>query len=281
MGLKTALTVAEMLALRAEWRASGAKVALVPTMGALHEGHLSLVRAARSAADVVVVSIFVNPLQFGPNEDFAKYPRTLAQDLELLSEHAEAVFLPTANTMYLDGHATTVSNQSMAAELCGASRPGHFDGVLTVVLKLFNIVGPQRAYFGKKDYQQWRLIERMARDLNLPVEVIGVDTIRDPDGLAMSSRNRYLSPEERTLALGISRGLAAAQALSGKGQRDVSALVAACAAQIPNDPVVTTEYIELRRASDLRRFEGPKDGPGVMLVAARVGSTRLIDNKEL
>jgi pantoate--beta-alanine ligase len=187
----TLISLSELTDVRNGWEREGAKVVFVPTMGALHEGHMQLVRVARQHGSRVIVSIFVNPTQFGPNEDFAKYPRTLAADLELLAkEKVDAVFLPNAMSMYPDGFQTYVINKTMAKGLCGAVRPGHFEGVLTVVLKLFNLVRPHTAIFGKKDYQQWRLIERMVKDLHLPVMVLGQDTVRESDGLAMSSRNR-------------------------------------------------------------------------------------------
>ena len=281
----TLIAPADLTALRDEWERGGARVAFVPTMGALHEGHLSLVKKAKSLADRVVVSIFVNPIQFGPSEDFEKYPRTMKADLDLLTPFGvDAVFLPNAASMYPDGFETFVTNRGDAAKgLCGAARPGHFDGVLTVVLKLFNLVRPHTAIFGKKDYQQWRLIETMARDLGLKVEVIGSDTLREADGLAMSSRNRYLSPGERLIALRISKGLFAARDVVREGQGAATAEAALDAfRRIAADGLeLRLEYSEVRRQRDLAPLVGALKDPAVMIVAARVGATRLIDNLEL
>lgn len=251
-------------------------------MGALHEGHLSLVALARQRADRVIASIFVNPLQFGPAEDFSRYPRTLKADLELLSTlEVEAVFVPNAATMYPEGFQTHVYNNDMAKDLCGASRKGHFEGVLTVVLKLFNLVRPHLAIFGKKDYQQWRLIERMVKDLALPLEVLGAETLRDPDGLAMSSRNRYLSDTERPLATRLFQGLTAAADAYKAGRRLPRELLDAFHNVAGGVPGIELEYAELRRRETLKPFQDKVDGPAVMLVAARVGTTRLIDNVEI
>lgn len=281
MPLETAITNEDMSALRDRWASERVSVAFVPTMGALHAGHISLVEQARSMADRVVASIFVNPTQFGPNEDFSKYPRTLQQDLELLEGKADAVFLPTSAGMYPDGYQTYVINRTMSQGLCGASRVNHFEGVLTVVLKLFNIVRPDVAVFGKKDYQQWRLIETMAHDLNLRVRVIGGETVREPDGLALSSRNRYLSATERRTATRLSAGLFAARQLAAAGEKRPQALLDAFRLTALKDPGIELEYIELRRRKDLEPFAAKVDAPAVMLVAARVGTTRLIDNLEL
>lgn len=280
MQLETAISIDEMIRIRDAWAREGVSVAFVPTMGALHAGHLSLVEQARAVADKVVVSIFVNPTQFGPNEDFAKYPRTLQQDLAVLSDHVDAVFLPTAASMYPDGFQTFIENKKMSKVLCGASRLNHFEGVLTVVLKLFNIVQPDYALFGKKDYQQWRLIETMANDFNLRTKVVGCATVREADGLAMSSRNRYLSESERKLATGISRGLFAARDRAVAGEKKLESLIDTFHKVALADPGIKLEYIELRRQIDLELFEQEIDSPAVLLVAARVGSTRLIDNVE-
>ena len=278
----TLITLDELHATRAAWAQEGSRVAFVPTMGALHEGHLSLVAKARTLADRVLVSIFVNPLQFGPSEDFAKYPRTLTADLELLtSQGVEAVFLPNAATMYPDGFQTHVTNRGMALELEGARRPGHFDGVLTVVLKLLSLVQPHVAIFGKKDYQQWRLVERMAQDLCLPLEILGAETLREPDGLAMSSRNRYLTDAERPVAARLHQALKAAKDAFDSGSRDAKNVAAACQRLLEGVAGLTPEYAELRRARDLTAFTGKMDTSAVLLVAARVGTTRLIDNLEL
>ncbi len=279
----TLISPEELSARRDAWEREGERVAFVPTMGALHEGHLALVHAARGlGAERVVVSIFVNPIQFGPNEDFEKYPRTLKGDLKLLTPlNVDAVFLPNAAMMYPPGFQTFLTNKAMADGLCGAARPGHFDGVLTVVLKLFNLVRPHVAVFGKKDYQQWKLIERMALDLNLSLRVFGAETTREPDGLAMSSRNRFLSPAERMLATRLSAGLFAAKEAAKNGPKTAEDALAAFRKEVGDGPEIRTEYAEVRRQADLTRIEGALDAPAVMIVAARVGSTRLIDNLEL
>jgi pantoate--beta-alanine ligase len=256
-------------------RHTGRRVMLVPTMGALHEGHLALVRAAKRVPGsvVVVVSIFVNPLQFGAGEDLDAYPRTLDGDLTLLrGEGVEIVFAPTAAVMYPDGLRTTVHPGPLAAELEGGSRPTHFTGVLTVVLKLLQIVRPDRVFFGEKDYQQLVLIRQMVADLNLDVAVVGVPTVREVDGLAMSSRNRYLDPVQRELAGTLSAALvAAAHAASAGAQAalDTARSVLGAARAIEVD------YLELRDA-ELGPLQA--DRPGRLLVAARLGSTRLLDN---
>ena len=255
-------------------RHTGRRVTLVPTMGALHDGHLALVRAAkRVPGSVVVVSIFVNPLQFGAGEDLDAYPRTLDNDLAVLrGEGVEIVFAPTPAMMYPNGLRTTVQPGPLAAELEGGSRPTHFAGVLTVVLKLLQIVCPDRVFFGEKDYQQLVLIRQMVADLNLGVAVAGVPTVREKDGLAMSSRNRYLDPTQRELAATLSAALTAAAhaALAGG-----TPALAAARAVLDAVPGLTVDYLELRDAE-----LGPaRDGePGRVLVAARVGNTRLLDN---
>jgi pantoate--beta-alanine ligase len=209
-----------------ELRHASASIGLVPTMGALHVGHASLMRRAREDGCRVAVSIFVNPTQFGPNEDFQKYPRTLDRDLELCaSEGVDLVFVPSVAEMYPNGDRTRVTVTRLTEGLCGASRPGHFDGVATIVAKLFTATGPCAAYFGRKDYQQYRVVEGMARDLLLPVRVIGCSTVREPDGLALSSRNRYLSHDERLHALGIARGLGRAAEAFASGNRSAKALL--------------------------------------------------------
>jgi len=281
MTIATLITLDELNAVRKAWRNAGESIAFVPTMGALHEGHLSLVRLAKQMGDRVVVSIFVNPTQFGPNEDFERYPRTVSADLDLITrEGVDAVFLPNVSTLYPSGYQTSVRNKLLENQLCGAFRPGHFEGVLSVVMKLFNMVGPDFAIFGKKDYQQWRMIEAMVRDLNVPVKVIGADTIREADGLAMSSRNRYLSDEIRAGAAAIFVGLSAAAQLYAQGERDQNRLTRACLDKIESVPDAKIEYVELRRQDDLAAYDHERDDPTVMLVAARFGSVRLIDNLE-
>ena len=250
------------------------RVGVVMTMGALHEGHATLLRAARTDADHVLATIFVNPLQFGPAEDFGRYPRTLESDLALLQEHGvEAVFVPTVDEMYPDGEPTVrVSPGPLATILEGAHRPGHFDGVLTVVLKLLNLTRADLAYFGEKDYQQLTLIRSMVDDLDVPVRIVGVPTVREPDGLALSSRNRFLSTSDRDAALAISRALRAGAAAAGQG---APAVMAAASAVLDAVPSIEPDYLELTDA----RLGPPRLGaPARLLVAARVGFTRLIDN---
>jgi pantoate--beta-alanine ligase len=255
-------------------RHTGRRVMLVPTMGALHDGHLALVRAAkRVPGSVVVVSIFVNPLQFGAGEDLDAYPRTLDDDLALLrDEGVEIVFAPTAAAMYPDGLRTTVQPGPLAAELEGAARPTHFAGVLTVVLKLLQIVRPDRIFFGEKDYQQLALIRQMVADLNVGVDVIGVPTVRESDGLAMSSRNRYLDSVQRELAATLSAALLAGMHAAPAG---VQAALTAAHAVLDAVPAIGVDYLELR---DPGLGPAPADGRGRLLVAARLGKTRLLDN---
>jgi pantoate--beta-alanine ligase len=272
----------ELTALRTAYEAEGARVAFVPTMGALHEGHLSLVATARQRADRVIASIFVNPLQFGPSEDLARYPRTLKADLDLLATlEVEAVFVPNAAMMYPDGFQTYVHNKEMAQSMDGISRKGHFEGVLTVVLKLLNLVRPHVAIFGKKDYQQWRLIERMVRDLAVPVEVVGAETLREADGLAMSSRNRYLSDTERPVATRLHQGLTTAKAAYDGGAREAPALIEAFQKVAGAVQGLAIEYVEVRERTQLTPVTGTIERPVVMLVAAKLGTTRLIDNLEI
>lgn len=282
-GFPTVLSIAEMRTLSQVWRSHGESVAFVPTMGALHEGHLDLVRKAKMNAKRIVVSIFVNPLQFGPNEDFSRYPRTLQADIDKLNAVGiDAVFAPNAMEIYPAGFQTAVYNKEMARWLCGAVRPGHFEGVLTVVLKLFHIVGPDQAYFGKKDYQQWRLIDRMTKDLCVPVDVIGCETLREADGLAMSSRNVYLSAEQRARATLIYQGMSAAAAAWSKGQRDREALLELFADKIRECPEMQIQYASLVRQGDLSELgaEIASEDAIVMIVAVIYGDVRLIDNLE-
>jgi pantoate--beta-alanine ligase len=263
------------------WRAQRpGRVALVPTMGALHEGHASLMRTARRHADTVVVSVFVNPLQFGEGEDLDRYPRTLEADLELCAaEGVDVVFAPSVAEVYPHGvrseGAVTVDPGRLGAVLDGASRPGHFTGVLTVVAKLFGLVQPDVAVFGQKDYQQLALITRMVGDLCLPVEVVGAATVREADGLALSSRNRYLDADQRQAAVALSRALRAAQERASYG---VPAARWAAMRVLKAEPAVELDYLALT-STDLG--EPPETGEGRILVAARVGSTRLIDNMPL
>jgi pantoate--beta-alanine ligase len=255
-------------------RHTGRRVMLVPTMGALHDGHMALVRAAkRLPGSVVVVSVFVNPLQFGTGEDLDAYPRTLDADLELLAEEGvEVVFTPTPAVMYPLGPRTTVHPGPLGSELEGAVRPTHFAGMLTVVLKLLQIVRPDRAFFGEKDYQQLVLIRQMADDLNLDSRIVGVPTVRESDGLAMSSRNRYLNSEEREQATALSSALLAGMYAAGGGP---AAVLDAARAVLDEVPAILTDYLELRGPW---LEPTPSVGPARLLVAARLGSTRLLDN---
>ncbi|MDA0250107.1 MAG: pantoate--beta-alanine ligase [Actinomycetota bacterium] len=258
-------------------RHTGRRVMLVPTMGALHDGHLALVRAAKKVPGaVVVVSIFVNPLQFGAGEDLAAYPRPLDDDLEMLSdEGVEVAFTPTAASMYPDGPRTTVHPGAVGSELEGAVRPTHFSGMLTVVLKLLQTVRPDRAFFGEKDYQQLVLVRQMVDDLNVGVRIVGVPTVREPDGLAMSSRNRYLSPEEREQACALSSALLAGRYAAAAGP---SAVLDAARAVLDEVPAISVDYLELRGPW---LEPAPTAGRARLLIAARLGGTRLLDNIEI
>jgi len=260
-------------------REAGRTVGFVPTMGYLHEGHLSLVRRARRENETEVVSIFVNPLQFGPGEDLVTYPRDLDRDLAVLKEEeADLVFTPAAEEMYPSGEAlVTVDPGELGQRLEGAARPGHFRGVCTVVAKLFGIVGPCRAYFGEKDAQQLAVVRSMVRELAMPVTVLGCETVREADGLAMSSRNVALSAEERQAALCLSEALFAARDLAREGERDGHVLRAEMAKRIGAEPLARIDYVA---AVDERTFDeiDALEGPARALVAARVGGTRLIDN---
>jgi pantoate--beta-alanine ligase len=251
------------------------RVAVVMTMGALHEGHRELMRVARAHADHVLVTIFVNPLQFGPGEDFDRYPRTLEADLEACrAEGVDLVFAPSRDEVYPDGTpSVTLQAGPLGAILEGACRPGHFDGVLTVVAKLFLLTRADLAFFGEKDYQQLALVKRMARDLEIPVEVRGVPTVREPDGLALSSRNRYLSPADREAALALSRALWA-----GAAQSDAEGALSAAGKILSARTGLQVDYLAL---TDPALGPAPASGPARLLVAARVGTTRLIDNVPL
>ena len=262
-----------------ERHAKWERIAFIPTMGYLHEGHLSLMRWGRDVAERLVVSIFVNPTQFGPGEDYDKYPRDEERDLGQCREvGVDVVFMPAARAMYPVGYQTTVMVGELARPLCGASRPGHFDGVATVVAKLFNIVLPDVAIFGEKDYQQMLVIERMVRDLNLGAEVAGRPTVREPDGLAMSSRNRYLSGSERESASSLSQGLALAEEMYLKGERDTAAIAGAVRGLIESRPGTRIDYVELRDAKTLEEIERIEDR-ALLALAVFVGETRLIDNR--
>jgi pantoate--beta-alanine ligase len=253
-------------------------LALVPTMGALHEGHRSLIRLAREHADHVAVSIFVNPLQFGPNEDFSRYPRTFDADLEVCAEEGVGVvFAPSADEMYLPDRQVGVSSGEMGTIVEGAFRPGHFDGVLTVVLKLLNLVQPDVAVFGQKDAQQLAMIRRMVADLDVPVSIVGAPTVREPDGLALSSRNRYLSMRERATALSLSQALAAGAAETTP-PRVLAAAKAVLEGATRLDPPLLLDYVELVDPMTFRPVDDDHRGEALLVVAAKVGNTRLIDN---
>lgn len=255
------------------------RVVLVPTMGALHEGHLRLVSQARDLGGFVVVSIFVNPLQFGPGEDLDRYPRTLDADVTALEGLADVVFAPSASEMYPNGPSETRVTAGESGSLFeGASRPGHFDGVLTVVSKLFNIVQPDVAVFGQKDAQQVHVIARMVDDLNLPVSIAVVDTVRESDGLALSSRNRYLDEDQRLAAVTLSRALSAGSEAARDG---VEAALQAARAHVEADPAVKLDYLAIVDPETFREASPDHHGPALMLIAARVGTTRLIDNQRL
>jgi pantoate--beta-alanine ligase len=277
--MDVATTVAEVRARVRDWRNAGQRIALVPTMGNLHAGHLSLLAAARHRADRVIASVFVNPLQFGPAEDFAAYPRTIADDTGLLAEaHCDLLFAPSVEQVYPDGGAqpTLITVRGLATVLCGQFRPGHFDGVATVVAKLFNIVAPDVAVFGEKDFQQYIIIRRMTSDLMLPVEIVGAPTVRAADGLALSSRNRYLSAEERAIAPAIHRALLAAVQRIDNGDRDYLGLESA-GWQALAVAGLRPDYFAVRDAGDL---QPPRASSRelVVLTAARLSRTRLIDN---
>lgn len=266
-----------------EARAPGDGVGFVPTMGALHEGHLSLLRRARKERDLVVMSIFVNPLQFGRHEDYREYPRDLDEDAKLAEkEGVDVVFAPSDKLMYPTSEPPTSVNPGPTADVLeGASRPGHFRGVCTVVAKLFNMLGPCTAYFGEKDYQQLAVIREMVRDLNFPIEVEGCPTVREPDGLAMSSRNAYLSEEERRAATCLYRALTRASEVVAHGERDANAVKAEMAKAIGAETLARIDYVavvdEEHGFDETDRIEGPTRA----LVAARFGTTRLIDNMRL
>lgn len=274
-------TVAEMRDAAREARAHGQTIGLVPTMGAFHDGHLSLMRRARAANDVVVVSLFVNPAQFAPAEDLDAYPRDEAHDADLAeSVGADILFAPSAAEMYPDGFATTVHVGGITEMLDGASRgPGHFDGVATVVAKLLSIIGPDVAYFGQKDAQQVLVVQRMVRDLDLPVRIQACPIVRESDGLAMSSRNVYLDADARTRATALNRALTAAEAAVARGHTRADAVLGAARAVLAASGI-EPEYLELRSPDDLRALDAV-DPVALLAVAARVGRARLIDNRVL
>ena len=255
-------------------------IALVPTMGYLHEGHESLVKRAAKENDIVVASVFVNPIQFGPNEDFESYPRDFERDCKVLEKAgAAAVFNPTAEEMYGENFTTYVNTTGVTENLCGKSRPVHFKGVCTVVLKLFNIVTPDRAYFGQKDAQQLSVIRRMVRDLNVPVEIVGCPIIREKDGLAKSSRNTYLSEEERKAALVLSQAVKLGQKMVADGEKDTMKIVSKMKELIEKEPLAKIDYVEAVDLDDVENVLSISDGKRVLFAeAVYIGKTRLIDN---
>ena len=281
MGITTIETVRDLRRSVRALRHDGKRVALVPTMGALHEGHLSLVRAARERADVVVMSIFVNPTQFGPHEDCERYPRDLERDRALAGEAGvDLLFHPAVEEIYPEGDATRVEVGRVADGLCGASRPGHFRGVATVVAKLLIACEPDMAVFGRKDYQQWRVIERMVRDLRMGVEIIGAPIVREADGLALSSRNAYLSKAQRTAALALPRALAAGADAAGGDERNAARIRKIMTEVVGREPDVRLDYLAVVDPQELQPVE-LIEGAVLLAGALFVGSTRLIDNREL
>ena len=278
---KIITSIKQMQAQSAALRAKGDSVVFVPTMGFLHDGHRALLRAGRRLGTTLVMSIFVNPAQFGPREDLSAYPRDLDRDLQMAGkEGVDIVFTPSAADMYPDGFKTYVEVEGLSNTLCGASRPGHFRGVATVVLKLFNIVMPSKALFGKKDFQQLKVIERMVKDLDLPVEIIGVDTVREPDGLAMSSRNSYLAPQERLAAACVPRAMEEARRLVAAGEAESRIVIEKVKKIIEKEPLAVVDYVRVCRADNLEDAPVIDDG-SMLFLAVKVGKARLIDNTRL
>lgn len=276
--MKLITSISATRQLSRQFRSKGARLGLVPTMGALHEGHLSLVRAAKAKSDVVAVSIFVNPTQFGPHEDFARYPRNLKKDCELLErEGVSLVFAPSVEEMYPQSAVTWITVEGLSERLCGKSRPGHFRGVATVVAKLFNIIEPDIAFFGQKDAAQVAVIKRMVRDLNMPVQIEVCPIVRENDGLALSSRNAYLSPDERKMALVLHASLQRAQKLFDDGERAAPKIAAEAKKAFVWQPAVRLDYFEIVDPESLEPVETITQ-KSLVAVAAFVGNTRLIDN---
>jgi pantoate--beta-alanine ligase len=260
------------------WKASGMSIGFVPTMGYLHEGHMSLIREAARENDVVVVSVFVNPIQFGANEDFGRYPQDMARDSDLCARAGvDAVFNPSASDMYPTDFCGYVDMSVVTEGLCGAKRPGHFRGVATVVMKFFHIINPDRAYFGQKDAQQLAVIRRMTRDFNMDVAIIGLPIVRDHDGLAMSSRNAYLAVHERAASLSLHKALQEALKLYRRGENSAKRIKRLAEEILSNNPLIKTDYIEIVDAETMRPLKDI-DRPALCAVAAFVGETRLIDN---
>jgi pantoate--beta-alanine ligase len=281
MGTKLIKSIQEMKEIVKNLKSKGKSIGFVPTMGYLHEGHKSLLECSKKDNDITILSVFVNPIQFGENEDFDKYPRDINRDLEIAnSVGVDYLFNPDYKEMYPEGYSTYVVMESLVDKLCGAYRPGHFKGVLTIVNKLFNIVKPDRAYFGKKDYQQYKVIQKMVKDLNMDVEVIGCPLIREKDGLAMSSRNKYLSPEERKSALSLSKALFEAKKRFEEGETNPDKLKELIKNIINSYPNTKIQYVEIVDSETLESKEKVEKGD-VIALAVFVGSTRLIDNIEL
>ena len=271
-------TVAEMKARVAAWKAEGLTIGLTPTMGALHEGHISLMEAARSACDRVVTSVFVNPLQFGPDEDYDNYPRDLERDAGIAeSKGVDVIFHPSVEEMYPENYNTYVVMETLTDTLCGASRPGHFRGVCTVVNKLFNIVQPDKAFFGQKDAQQLAIIMRMVSDLNMNLEVVGCPIVREADGLAKSSRNTYLSEEERKAAVILHKGLVKGEEMVSAGEKDVKKVLDAITEIIESEPLARIDYVEAVYFDNIETID-TIEGSVLVAVAVYIGKTRLIDN---
>lgn len=276
--MKLIETSCEMQRIALDARRSGKTVAVVPTMGYLHDGHVSLMREGRKLADILIATIFVNPMQFGPNEDLSTYPRSLERDAGLAREAGvDYLFTPQPAEIYPEGFQTHVEVERISLPLCGGSRPGHFRGVTTVVCKLFNITLADVALFGKKDYQQLAVIRRMVTDLNIPVRIVGMPIIREADGLAMSSRNSYLSPEERRAALCLSRAIAETRRLFAAGELNAAQLKAVAEGVIAAEPLAVIDYVELRDGATLEEVSAATDDT-LLALAVRIGKTRLIDN---
>jgi len=276
--MKLITTIEEMQQAAISLKREGKSIAFVPTMGFLHEGHASLLREGRKRGDILVLSIFVNPIQFGQNEDLDRYPRNMAGDCRIAEEcGVDIVFTPDAPGMYPAGFQTSITVRDLSLPLCGASRPGHFDGVATVVTKLFNIVMPDVALFGRKDYQQLAVLRRMTADLNLPVQLVGMPIIRETDGLAMSSRNAYLSPAERQSALCLSGAIRRVRNLYAAGTREVAGLEKAARELIESETAANIDYLEFRDGTTLEPVQ-TADTSTLMAMAVKIGKTRLIDN---
>lgn len=276
--MKIVETIAEVRKEVKEWRKQGLSVGLVPTMGFLHEGHQSLIERASRENDRVVVSDFVNPVQFGPGEDLASYPRDLARDAAVCeAAGADLIFHPSPEEMYFPDFSTYVNMESLSEELCGKTRPTHFRGVCTVVSKLFHITAPDRAYFGQKDAQQLAIIKRMVRDLNFDIEIVGCPIVREADGLAKSSRNTYLSPEERQAALVLSQAVALGQSMADQGEKDAEKIVSAMKELIAKEPMARIDYVQAVDGVSMSPVQEMK-APVLVAMAVYIGKTRLIDN---